>query len=1158
MVMGKNMMAKNLRQSIRNSLGRYIAIISIIALGAAMFVGLRTTKSDMVDTGQEYMDGQNMFDLRLLNPYGWTQDHVDAVAQMEGVQDAEGILCLDAVARPAWSDAEGVYKCYAIPETVNQVYLLSGRMPENSDECLVDASRTTDAVLGSTVTLSGNNSQDTLDRFAKDSFTVVGRINSPLYMDTSRGSTTIGNGSVTGFLYLPRDSFTVDYFTEIDLTLPGAYSIYTEEYNNAMDSLADALAPQLEPLAAARYAQVLEEAEASYADGLAQYQDGEQEYENGKAKTESELADARKELEDAAAELEEKRLLLSEGQEQLTLGKQTLEDSLAALAASRKTLADTKAETYAQLSAAGTELLENYKAVTDGQRQVDDGLRQIEDGLTQLNPAISQLESGIAQLDMTISIINNLSQVMDTSIEAAQRALDQAKESGAVDETIIAELEARLAELQEKKAGYADQYQKLLDDRDTYTGQLSALQGQRDSLQAQKEELAAQKEQLLSALDAINTGILELENGQREAENQFAAAQAQIEAGQAELDEAQRTLEQKQAELDEGSAALEEAVAQLAQAQADYQAGANEADQRLRDAREELDQAQADLAQARQDIDSLEPPETYVLTRNTNSGYLSLDSNSDIVAGISKVFPAFFLLVAALVCITTMSRMVAEERTQIGTLKALGYGSGEIIGKYLFYAGSAAILGCGLGVVAGSVVFPSILWKSYSIILNVTPHLLLHLDWKLCVLVVASYTAVCLLVTWYCCRRALREEPAELIRPKAPTSGKRIFLEYLSFWDKIGFLNKVMVRNVFRYRQRLLMMLLGIGGCTALLLTGFGVGDSIMDIVDYQYEEVTLYDIQVRFSGGMEERAQQDFREEISPYVDAIDFFYQNTVDLDYGSATQSVTLLSGDSQMEHFFDLHQGKTHLNLPGKNEALLSIGTANHLGISEGDQITLRTSDMQALTLTVTGIFDNNVYNYVIVSPETLAAQWGNSPDSQMAFITVGDTQDVHEAGAKIGSYEGVMNVAISADLAEQVDHMLEALNLVVLTVVICAVLLAVIVLYNLTNINITERIREIATLKVLGFTEAESAAYVFKENFLLAAMGAVIGLLGGRLLLEFVMGQIQVDMVWFQARLLPVSFLLSILLTLLATCAVDLIFFFRLQKINMAEALKSVE
>ena len=1158
MVMGKNMMAKNLRQSIRNSLGRYIAIISIIALGAAMFVGLQTTKSDKIATGQSYTDGQNMFDLRLINPYGWTQDQVDAVARMDGVQEAEGMLCLDALASPAWSNSEGVYKFYAIPETVNQVYLISGRMPEKPDECLVDASRTTDEVLGSTVTLSEDNSQDTLDNFSQNTFTVVGRINSPLYMDTSRGSTTIGNGSVTSFLYLPMDSFAVDYFTEIAVTLPGTYSIYTEEYNSAMNDLADALKPQLDPLAAARYAQVLEEAEADYAEGLSQYEDGEQEYEDGKAKTESELEDARKELENAAAEIEANRLLLSEGQEQLTFGKETLEDSLAALAVSRQTLADTKAETYAQLSAAGTELLENYKKVTDGQRQIDDGLRQIDAGLAQLDPGISQLEAGIAQLDTSISLMKTLTEVLDTSIDAAQKALDQAKESGTVDEAVIAELETRLGQLQDKAAEYDEQYEKLLTDRDTYSAQLTQLRQQRDSLEAQKDALEAQKSDLASALDAINTGLLELENGQREAENQFAAAQAQIEAGQAELDQAQRTLDQKQKELDEGTAALEEAEAQLAQAQEDYEAGASEADQKLRDAREELDQAQADLTQARLDIDSLEPPETYVLTRNTNSGYLSLDSNSDIVAGISKVFPAFFLLVAALVCITTMSRMVAEERTQIGTLKALGYGSGAIISKYLFYAGSAAILGCGLGVVAGSVVFPSILWNVYSIILNVTPHLLLHLDWKLCILVVVSYTAVCLLVTWYCCRRALREEPAELIRPKAPTSGKRIFLEFLPFWDKISFLNKVMLRNVFRYRQRLLMMLLGIGGCTALLLTGFGVGDSIMDIVDYQYEEVTLYDIQVRFSGGMEAQAQQDFREEIGPYVDGIDFFYQNTVDLDYGNATQSITLLAGDSQMEQFFDLHQDKAHLDLPGNGEALLSIGTAEHMGISEGDQITLRTSDMQTLTLKVVGIFDNNVYNYVIVSPETLAAQWGSCPDSQMAFITVSDTQDVHEAGAKIGSYDGVMNVTISADLAEQVDHMLEALNLVVLMVVVCAVLLAVIVLYNLTNINITERIREIATLKVLGFTEVESAAYVFKEIFLLAAMGAVIGLLGGRLLLEFVMGQIQVDLVWFQARLLPISFLLSILLTLLATCAVDLIFYFRLQKINMAEALKSVE
>lgn len=1156
--MGKSITFKNLCRTIQKSLGRYIAIVAIIALGAGMFVGLRTTKSDMVLTGQKYMDAQNMFDLRLLSTYGWTQAQVDEVAQMDGIADAEGVISLDVIASHGASSEESVYKLYAIPDTVNLVYLEGGRMPESPDECLLDGARATDADLGTTVTISQRNDEDTLDSLKSHTFTVVGYVSTPLYIDLSRGNTTLGNGSVAGYIYLPKESFDVDYFTEIDVTLEGNYQVYTQEYNDAMDDMADVLKPQLQPLAQDRYAQVRQEAEEAYADGWAEYQDGLAEYQDGKREAEQKLADSRQELISAGALLDVNRQLLEDGQDQIAAGQDSLNANQITLNDSKRALAEAKAEAYSQLASASAELLENYKTVASAQQQIDSAMSQIDSGLIQLDSGISQLETGLTQLDITVSIMKTMLEVLDTSIQTAQIALDQAENNGALDAETIQSLRDRLRELTEKRDSYQEQYQQLLDSQTEYTKQLEELKQQREEVLAQKEALDAQKASLDEAMKAIDQGFLELDASQKEADNQFAAAEAKIAAGETQLDSAQITLSSKRQELEEGKQALAEAEQQLADGWAEYREGADKANRELADAQLELCEAAGKLHDARKAIDSFTDPEVYVLGRNTNVGYLSLDSNSDIVAGVSKVFPAFFLLVAALVCITTMTRMVEEERTQIGTMKALGYGRSAIIGKYMAYAGSAALLGCGLGVLAGSIVFPVILWEAYSIILNLTPHVALQFDLGLCVPVVVSYTAVTLLVTWYCCRMTLREVPAELIRPKPPTSGKKILLEYLPFWDKIGFLNKVMLRNIFRYRQRLLMMLVGIGGCTALLLTGFGVRDSIMDIVSYQFEEVTLYDIQVRFSDGMSQEDQEDFRSEVGRYVDKIGFFYQNSVNVDFDGATKEITLIASDDGIDQFFDFHDGSQPLALPGKGETMLSVGVAEALGIDVGDTITLRTSDMEMLELTVASIFDNHVYNYAIVSPETVIEQWGSLPDSQMAYITVRDSQDVHYASTKVGAYDGVMNVSVSADLADQVTSMLDALNLVVATVVVCAGMLAVIVLYNLTNINITERIREIATLKVLGFNEIESAAYVFKENLLLSAMGAFVGLFGGKLLLSFVMSQIKVDMVWFTARLTPLSFVLSILLTMLSACLVDFVLFFKLEKINMAEALKSVE
>lgn len=1157
MVMKRNIMGKNLRQSIKRSLGRYLAILAIIALGAGFFVGLQATKTDMVETGQRFMDGQNMFDLRLLNTYGWTQNELDAISGMESVQDAEGVISMDVIARVGQGE-ESVYRLYSISERIDKVYLLGGRMPEAPNECLADGIRATDAILGTTVSISDGNEKSTLDSLQYDTYTVVGYVSSTLFMDISRGSTTLGNGSVAAFLYLPAEAFDTDCFTQISVRVPGVHAIYTDAYDNAMDSAADALEPLLRPLAASRYAQVRADAEAAYADGLREYQDGLKKYADGEQQALKELEDARNKLLDGQQEIDENQKTIDDGREELDKAQKLLDENAKLLADSARTLANSKADAYAQMVDASTALMENYKTVSENLRAVEEGLTQLADGLAQLDTGIGLIESGLFQLDTSITVLDTLIGVMDTGIQAAQSALDAARENGGLSNAVIAALEARLKQLQEAKDGYVQQRDALVADRESYVRQLEDLKQQRETLQKQRQSLADTRSDLKAALDQINEGIFELQSEQLRAGEEFAAAEAKLEASQRQLDEAQKELNGKAKELEEGKIALEEARQELEDGWAEYWQGKDEAERELSDARLELLKAKIGLEDARKTIDGFTDPEVYILDRNTNVGYLALDNNSDIVAGVSRVFPVFFLLVAALVCITTMTRMVEEERTQIGTLKALGYSNGAIISKYLIYAGSAAILGCGFGVIVGSIVFPTVLWSAYRLILTLTPELTILFNIPLCVGVVLVYTALMLLVTWNCCRLALREAPAELIRPKAPTSGKKIFLEYLPFWKHIGFLNKVMLRNIFRYRQRLLMMLLGVGGCAALLVTGFGIGDSIKNIVTYQFEEVTLYDIQVQFTSGRDAYAQSGIREALPDSVESLGFAHQSSVDLEFDGAIQSLYMIVPDDTIEQFFDFHSGGRSLPLPGENEVLLSTGVAEKMGIRAGDSVKLQNADMKSLLLTVSGIFDNHVYNYAIVRPETVEAQWGFVPEYQMAYIRTGEGWDPYLVSTKVSELTDVMQVSVSQELADHVDSMMDTMDMVVATVVVCAGLLAIIVLYNLTNINITERIREIATIKVLGFTAGESAAYVFKENLLLSVTGALLGLAGGKLLLDFVMSQIKIDMVWFQSRVTPLSLALSVLVTILMACLVDFLLYFKLERINMAEALKSVE
>lgn len=1143
MVMKRNMMRKNLLQTIRRSLGRYIAIVAIIALGAGMFVGLVTTKTDMIATADQYVDNQNMFHLNVLNTYGWTDTELEKIKQMEGVREAQGNQTLDVIARFDEEGEDQVYRLHSIPDAVDRVHLLGGRMPQQPDECLADGSRWGDSVLGMQFIISSTNEEDTLESLSEQVFTVVGYVSTPLYMDMTRGTTTIGNGSLASYLYIPSEAFNTDYYTGISLTIPGDFEIYSEELDAVMEQAAESLKPQITALAQSRYETLLKDANEEYSDGVEEYEKGKKEYEEGKAEAEEEFSKAEKELTDGQQELDEQLAILEDGETQLAEGKATLQKTETQLADAQQELADAKAEAYEQLAEAYDELMSNYKTALNGQKELTDGLDQLNDGITQIESGLEQIAAGREQLDLVTGILN-------TSIEVTQKLIDLEKESLIVNEERLTKLEADLASLQEKQKEYAAQEKEL-------TTQQKELTEQLEELKETQKELAPQKLEVDDAVRQIELGIMELESKQTQTDNQFSAAEAKLESGLIQLEEGKKELTTQEAKLLEGRAELEKAQATLDKGRRDFEKEKEKAEKELAEAEQELLDAENKLKDAKETIDSMGEPEVYLLDRNTNVGYLAVDSNSDIVQGVSKVFPAFFLLIAALVCITTLTKMVDEERTQIGVLKAMGYRNGAIIGKYMAYCGSAAILGCGLGVIIGSIVFPTILWAAYGIILNLTSRVVLKLNWPLCLAVVAAYTTVSMAVTWICCRGELREVPAQLIRPKAPKPGKKILLEYLPFWEKISFLNKVMFRNVFRYRQRLLMMMVGIGGCSALLLTGFGIRDSIVDIVGYQFAEVTVYDMEVYFSEGRTPEEQEAFRDELRAKVDQILFYHRTSVDLVVDGKTKPLDLIATGESLDGFMQLHHNGRQLTMPGEGEIFLTVGAAEAMGIREGDSVTIRNADLQELTVKVTGIFDNHVNNFLIILPQTLAP-WNQSLEQQMAIINVRDTQDVHEAGAIVAAMEDVMTVSISQDLADQVGAMLEALDMLVVTVVVCAGLLAVIVLYNLTNISITERIREIATLKVLGFNARETAAYVFKENLFLSAMGALLGLVGGVFLLRFVMSQIKIDMVWFQARLTPLSYILAVVLTMVSACLVDFLLYFKLEKINMAEALKSVE
>ena len=1009
-------MLKTTLREIKGSLGRYLAILAIVMLGIGFFAGLKMTKPTMVDTEDEYLREQNFFDYRLLSTIGFTEEDVESLKDWTQAADVEGTLSVDALT--AVEENEAVYKFHALPESINMISLTAGRMPEAANECILDASQAGEEAIGSVIRITDDNTEDTLEMFGERTYTIVGLANSPLYLNFERGTSSIGDGRIDGFVYIPADAFDCDYLTEIYLTLQEKYTVYSDAYEDYIDATQDELEDLTEQLVQDRY------------DGLI-------------ADAEEEIADAQKELDDKSAEAETE---LQDALKEIEDGEQEIADAEIEIADGEQEIADAEIE------------------IADNERELADGRAQIEEAKTTIEEQEAELLAQEAQLNAAAAMLP------------------------------------------------AQQYQ------------MSLMQ-----IQAGKEQLEQAKAEL-------------------------AAREAQIDEGERQLEEAKSELEEAKSDLEDARKELEDAKIDLEDGRKEYEDAKADFDKEVADAQVKIDDAQAEL-------DDIEEPDFYVLTRNANIGYVCFENDANIVAAIANLFPLFFFLVAALICMTTMNRMVEEQRTQIGVLKALGYGNVAIMGKYAFYAGSAAVVGATAGFAGGTWLFPKVIWQAYRMM-----YYLEDVNYKFSVgLAVISLIAalVCSVGTAYLsCYYELYSVPANLIRPKSPKGGKRIFLEKITFiWGRMKFLHKVSMRNIVRYKTRFFMMVLGISGCTALLVAGFGIKDSVADIAGLQFDEIQVYDIGLTLTDEAKESDREHLREETEEYFEHIAFHYEKSVDMDFAGKTKSITLFIPENPEEtaYFLKLHteQGE-ELSYPQEGEVIVTAKAAQSMGIQIGDAIVLRDADMRQIRVKVVNTCENFVYNYVYINNATYVDQLDEEPEYASAFAVVKEGTDIHIAAASASKLDKVMATNVTQDMRDRISSMMDSLDYIVILVIVCAASLALIVLYNLTNINITERIREIATIKVLGFYARETADYVFRENIVLTAIGALVGLGLGKALHWFIMYSINIDMVSFRTYVKPISYLFSLLLTFGFAMFVNLLMQHKLDKINMAESLKSIE
>lgn len=947
---------------------------------------------------------------------------------------------------------------------------------------------------------------------------------------------------------------------------------------------------------------VLSAKEKELADGKAQLEAEAQQLEAGKAEIEeqseslesgkAQVEEKARELEEAKAQVEAKAQELENGRAQLEAGRAELESGKAELEQNRQTVTAARQELEAKRA--------DYETAKTALQQIEAQLGELQQQLTQTEEQIRQMEEALAdagldtspeyeallavktQLETTIAGLQTQKETVQaeiTEFEAGEKSVQDGEAQLAAAEQQIAQSEQQLNAteevLKEGEVQLEAARQQITDGKAQLEASRQQLAAAETQLNAYRQQMADGEAQLNAARQKITDGETQLSQGRQEleqqksvleqskaqmesGEQQIAQTRQQLTEGEAQIAEARQTLADARAELEDGKAELAEKEQELADAKQEYEDGYAEAQPELADARQQI-------ADGEQELKDLEKPEWYVMDREDVTSAKGFADDAERIDNIGQVFPWIFFLVAALISLTTMTRMVEEQRQQIGTLKALGYRDGAIAVKYLCYAMLATVTGAVIGVVIGEKLFPWVIMNAYGMLYLGLPEYLTPLNWEQGLLAILTSIACTGLATLFSCWREMRAKPSELMRPEPPKNGRRVLLERVTIlWKHLSFTQKSTVRNLFRYKKRFFMTVIGIGGCMGLMLVGFGLQDSITAIAKNQFVELFTYQAAVVVNS--ESKEQKDALREQAEMFDGmgstLEMFAQN-VELTAGDESMSAIMEvpQDPSVVDQFFTFRdrRSKEPYEFPEDGIAI-SEKTAKMLGVSVGDTIKVGEENKEGREVTISIIIENYVEHYIFMAPSLYESVWQETPDYNQILMKYEDTSDRYEEnlGQMMIEQDGVVGVTFVSDLEAEIDDMLQALNIVIVVLIVSAGLLAFVVLYNLNNINITERKRELATLKVLGFYDMEVAEYVYRENVILTILGILAGAGIGLALHQYIIHTVEVDMMMFGRTVFPRSYLFSGLLTLVFSLFVNYMMYYRLKKIDMIESLKSVE
>lgn len=1014
---------------IRKSMGRFLSIFFIVALGVSLFAGIKATEPDMRLSGDAYVDENKLMDVKVMSTLGLTDEDVDVIGRLPAIDTVEGAYSVDVLCK-AGEDME-VLHVMSQTESMNYITIEEGRLPKEIGECLVDQDflKSSGYKVGDVITFESGTESELTETLDIAEFTIVGSGNSPLYFALDRGSSTIGNGSVSGFAVVHPSAFCLDIYTEIFATVDGAEDVqaFSEEYDELVEEAIEQIQLVQNVRCEVRRDEVAENAQLQ-------------------------IDSARNELNTKKNEAEEE---LSKNEDELSAAE--MEVKLAQL--------------------------------------------QVEQGKTELASAKTELESNKKQMEEILSVYHQAMSSLETQKKSIQ---DQ-----------ILDLEKQL--------------ENIVDET------------QKEGLQATINGLKTTVSDLQSQIDSVTQEL-----------------DAEVEAVEKEIADGEQLLLEKEAEL-------QEAEKQLKKAQAEIESGKTELEDAKTDIETQIQEGEEELEEAEKEVSNIELPVWYVFDRSSIPEYSGYGDNADRIAALAIVFPSIFFLVAALISLTTMTRMVEEQRVQIGTLKALGYSKTAIMMKYICYALVATIGGSLFGVLVGEKLFPYIIIVAYKIMYVHISQVLVPYHWGYGLIATGIAVACTGIATLAACYKELMAQPAVLMRPEAPKFGQRTWIEKIPFlWKRLNFTWKSSLRNLFRYKKRFFMTLFGIGGCMGLLLVGYGLRDSITSVGVLQYEELQLYDASVFISDDMKDETKAELETFLTENEDVTDYANVRMASMTAKNDDEKVdiylTVIEDMENVKEFFVYQNRTSKKKYELSNEGVIvAEKTADMLGVSVGDTILISEDNKNEKKVEVTAICENYVGHYVYMTTDLYEKLYEESPFYNTLLVKSDlESDELEKIGEEILKYDHILNVQYTANLTSQLDGMLGALDQVMIVLIIVAGMLSFVVLYNLNNININERRRELATLKVLGFYNMEVANYVYRENILLTLFGTLAGCGIGKFLHHFTITTVEVDAAMFGRVISLKSYLICALITCGFSAFVNLIMYFKLKKINMVESLKSVE